>query len=215
MFTGIVQGKAQVKKIEKLPLLHQIQFTFPKNALNKIQVGASIAINGVCLTVIAFSLPEDNKDEPLPTATFDIMIETLNKTAIINLKQDDWVNFERAAKIGDEIGGHLVSGHIHGTCQLIKIQRPPNNTQLTFKVPEQWGAYFFEKGFIGLNGCSLTLSDVSDKSFSVFLIPETLSTTTFGSLSVGDKVNFEIDSQTQTIVDTIHAMKHIKILPTI
>ncbi len=202
MFTGIVQGKAKVVGIIKRPLLHRINFSFPTGSLDLIKVGASIALNGTCLTVV------DINDQSAPSiATFDVMMQTLSHTNLENLKEGDEVNFERAAKIGDEIGGHLISGHILGTCRVTSIQTPENNVIITFEKPESWGKYIFDKGYIGLNGCSLTIAEVTDDSFSVYLIPETLDVTVFGSIRVGDKVNLEVDAQTQTIVDTLYAMK--------
>lgn len=117
---------------------------------------------------------------------------------------------ERAAKFGDEIGGHLLSGHIFGMAQIDKIDLSSNNCAIFFKCAPEWTQYLFPKGYVALNGVSLTLVDVDPKGlFSVHLIPETLKRTTFGSSRSGDWVNLEFDSQTQAIVDTLHRMKKL------
>src|SRR5690606_2619528 len=107
------------------------------------------------------------------------------------------------ARIGDEIGGHLLSGHIHTTATIVDILRPENNVTLWFELPETWARYIFPKGYIAINGASLTIGEVEGNRFNVHLIPETLRATTFGKATKGQKVNIEVDSQTQTIVDTL------------
>ncbi|MEK7532799.1 MAG: riboflavin synthase, partial [Patescibacteria group bacterium] len=120
----------------------------------------------------------------------------------------DRVNIERSASLGDEIGGHLLSGHIMGTAEITDIDHSDNNHRVTFRAPREWMKYIFSKGFIALDGCSLTIVEVDKtaSTFTVWLIPETLRVTTFGFKKVGDKVNVEIDSRTQTIVDTVQAL---------
>jgi riboflavin synthase len=115
------------------------------------------------------------------------------------------VNIERAAKDGAEIGGHPLSGHIDCVCEIAEIQRPENNCVMTFQVPRAFVGYIFTKGYIGLNGTSLTVSNVDKKSatFQVWFIPETLRVTTFGEKKKGDKINLEIERGTQVIVDTV------------
>ncbi len=141
------------------------------------------------------------------------MQETLRLTTLGDLKPGDRVNFERAARIGDEIGGHLLSGHVHTTADIVAIDRPENNCTLEFEVPEAWARYIFSKGYIAINGCSLTIGEVRGNRFNVYLIPETLRATIFGDVSVGDRVNIEIDSQTQTIVDTLARMGYDRPAP--
>lgn len=156
----------------------------------------SVAINGTCLTV---TRQEGHR------LYFDAMQETLRLTTLGDLKPGDETNFERAARIGDEIGGHLLSGHIHTTATIVDILRPENNVTLWFELPETWAKYIFPpKGYIAINGASLTIGEVEGNRFNVHLIPETLRATTFGKATKGgQKVNIEIDSQTQTIVDTL------------
>ncbi|MCP5161818.1 MAG: riboflavin synthase subunit alpha [Hahellaceae bacterium] len=198
MFTGIVQGKAKIISVSEKPGLWQLKIQFPDLALNNIKQGASIAINGTCLTVVSFDQL---------TCCFDVMQETLRLTNLSTLKPGSLVNFERAAKIGDEIGGHLMSGHIHTQAQIDQIIRDSHNCTLWLATSSEWLKYIFPKGFAGLNGCSLTIGEVKPSRFSVHLIPETLAMTTFGEIRQGEWVNLEIDPQTQAIVDTIERMQ--------
>lgn len=194
MFTGIVQGIATIDEITSLPGLSTLAVRFPEEKVEGVSIGASVAINGTCLTV---TRQEGN------TLFFDAMQETLRLTTLGELEAGATVNFERAARIGDEIGGHLLSGHVHTTATIVEIERPENNVTIWFDVPEAWMRYIFPKGYIAINGASLTIGEVRDNRFNVHLIPETLRATTFGTAQTGDRVNIEIDSQTQTIVDTL------------
>jgi riboflavin synthase len=135
------------------------------------------------------------------------MQESLDRSTLGNLRVGAKVNFERSLKFGQEIGGHLLSGHIDFSAQITKVDTPPNNHQITFAAPADWMRYIFPKGYVALNGASLTVArcDKGAGTFEVCLIPETLRLTTFGSLRAGDRVNVEIDRQTQVIVDTVTA----------
>ncbi|HEA51032.1 hypothetical protein LCGC14_0751960 [marine sediment metagenome] len=194
MFTGIVQGIAVVEKVTSATGLSTFAIRLPDTSTAGINIGASVAINGTCLTVTR---------QAGNTLFFDAMQETLSLTTLGDLVPGDAVNFERAARIGDEIGGHLLSGHIHSTAQVVDILRPENNVTLWFEIPEQWARYIFPKGYIAINGASLTIGEVDGNRFNVHLIPETLRATTFGAIDERTRVNIEIDSQTQTIVDTL------------
>ncbi|MCG7199223.1 riboflavin synthase subunit alpha [Marinobacter pelagius] len=194
MFTGIVQGIATIDEITSLPGLSTLAVRFPEEKVDGVTIGASVAINGTCLTVTR---------QEGSTLYFDAMQETLRLTTLGDLESGDTVNFERAARIGDEIGGHLLSGHVHTTARIVEIERPENNVTIWFEVPDEWIRYIFPKGYIAINGASLTIGEVRDNRFNVHLIPETLRATTFGTAETGDRVNIEIDSQTQTIVDTL------------
>ena len=198
MFTGIVQGKTSVIEIKEHTTenFRSIWLEFPSEHLDKLSRGASIAINGTCLTVRDFDLDSS-------TIQFDVIEESLSKTNLGTLKIGSIANFERAAKIGDEIGGHLMSGHISTTVQLIEKISTDANVELVFSKPAQISDYLLDKGFVGLNGCSLTLGNITETTFSVFLIPETLEVTTFGEIEEGELVNLEVDPQTQAIVDTV------------
>lgn len=201
MFTGIVQGQARVVAVDKRPGLSTLVLEFPKERVQGIEIGASVSINGTCLTVTR---------QQGAQLYFDAMQETLRLTTLGDLKEDDHVNFERAARIGDEIGGHLLSGHVHTTATVLRVEASENNLTLTFQVPKAWMKYIFAKGYIAVEGASLTIGDVTEDTFNVHLIPETLRVTTFASLAEGERVNIEIDSQTQTIVDTLARMGYDK-----
>ena len=166
----------------------------PEDMAGGLQTGASVAHNGCCLTVTE----TDGR-----TARFDLMAETLDKTNLGRLKAGDLVNLERAARFGDEIGGHLMSGHITATTEILRIERTEHNTTMHFALPAALKPYILPKGFVGLDGCSLTIGSVGEDSFCVHLIPETLRRTLFGTRQAGDTVNLEIDPQTQAVVDTI------------
>ena len=195
MFTGIVKGFFSVVRIEKYNELNRITVLLPSALLENLVIGASVAINGCCLTVAAF----DQK-----SASFDVMKETLRVTNLGALTEGDKVNVERAARFGDEIGGHLLSGHIHDTVEIDEILKEENNVTIYFRFDTQWQDYLLPKGYASLNGCSLTIGEtVEEGRFCVHLIPETLKVTGFGSAVVGDRVNLEIDSQTQAVVNTV------------
>ena len=166
----------------------------PEDMAGGLQTGASVAHNGCCLTVT---------EANVRTARFDLMAETLDKTNLGRLKAGDLVNLERAARFGDEIGGHLMSGHITATTEILRIERTEHNTTMHFALPAALKPYILPKGFVGLDGCSLTIGNVGEDSFCVHLIPETLRRTLFGTRQAGDTINLEIDPQTQAVVDTV------------
>ncbi len=194
MFTGIVQGMARVVSIDKKDNFqtHVISLESPLN--EGLSIGASVAHNGCCLTVT-------NIEGSL--VSFDLMQETLRLTNLGEVQVGSMVNVERAAKFGDEIGGHTMSGHIMCLATITDVIDTPNNKTIWFEVAPEQMKYVLAKGFIGLDGCSLTIGEVSDNRFNVHLIPETLQRTLFGNRKIGDKVNVELDSQTQAIVDTV------------
>lgn len=194
MFTGIVQGTATVVNTTLKNQFMQLTLAFPPAHCANLKTGASIAINGTCLTITAFS---DNKIQ------FDLIMETLKVTNLGRLQPGDRVNFERAARIGDEIGGHFLSGHIHSQVTISQIEEPADNRIIWFKTTPEIIKYILPKGFVALNGCSLTIGEVDNNRFNVYLIPETLSVTLFSQAVVGDAINLEIDSQTQAIINTV------------
>ena len=195
MFTGIVQGMGRVVLIEQpAPDFRRHTVELPEHMAHGLQTGASVAHNGCCLTIAAANGRQ---------AAFDLMDETLAKTNLGRLETGDMVNLERAARIGDEIGGHLMSGHITCTAAITRIDRGAHNTAMWFALPAAVRPYILPKGFVGLDGCSLTVGDVSDTEFSVHLIPETLQRTLFGTRQEGDTVNLEADPQIQAVVDTV------------
>lgn len=198
MFTGIVQNKAPIRWEADTENLKTLSLPLSDQQLNGLTIGASIALNGTCLTV---------KRIEAGRAWFDIMMESLRVTNLGELNDGDLVNVERAARFGDDIGGHVMSGHIHATVPVVDVERPDNNCIIWFGLTPELRSYLFPKGFVGLNGCSLTIGEVRDDRFNVYLIPETLAVTTFGEVAVGQRVNLEIDAHTQAIVDTLHRMR--------
>ena len=195
MFTGIVQGTAKIVSIDEKPNFRTHVVALPEHMLAGLETGASVAHNGCCLTVT-----EINGDQ----ISFDLMKETLRITNLGDVKEGDLVNVERAAKFSDEIGGHLMSGHIMTTAEVSKILTSENNKQIWFKIQDPTlMKYVLYKGFIGIDGISLTVGEVTATRFCVHLIPETLERTTLGKKRLGDRVNIEIDPQTQAVVDTV------------
>ncbi|GMH35140.1 hypothetical protein BSKO_03008 [Bryopsis sp. KO-2023] len=201
LFTGIVQGTATVKAIEESQDFKSLEVEFPGGVVDAVSIGSSVALNGTCLTV---TKQQGN------VLGFDVIVETLRATNLGDLTEGEQVNFERAARLGDEIGGHNVSGHIHCTAKITEVQQTENNKRLSFEVPSQWMKYILPKGYIGVDGCSLTIGEVEGNSFSVYLIPETLRATVFGGRKVGDSVNIEIETQTQAIVDTVERVLAVR-----
>lgn len=193
MFSGIVQ--CLVKVVQKITREGGVTFVLDLGSLAKdVKIGASVAVSGVCLTVVKI-------DGNL--LSFDLMQETLDKTTLGDLKEGDGANVERSVKFGDEIGGHRVSGHVTGVATIVNIETPPNNMIVTLQGNAAWMDAIMPKGFIAIDGCSLTVVDVKDDTFTVHLIPETLRVTTFGAKGVGDRVNIELDPETVTIVETV------------
>ncbi|MCT4716859.1 riboflavin synthase subunit alpha [Enterobacteriaceae bacterium H18W14] len=195
MFTGIVQGTATLVSIDEKPNFRTHVIEMPEAMLPGLELGASVAHNGCCLTVT-----EINGNR----VSFDLMKETLRITNLGELVVGDSVNVERAAKFNDEIGGHLMSGHIMTTAEVAKILTSENNRQIWFKIQDKTlMKYILHKGYIGIDGISLTVGEVTASRFCVHLIPETLQRTTLGSKKLGNRINIEIDPQTQAIVDTV------------
>ena len=196
MYTGIVRACLPIASIEKLDNLSRFSIIFSDELLFELEPGASVAVNGVCLTV----------SEILEGSVFfDAIKETLELSNLKYLEKGTLVNLERSAKADAEIGGHPISGHVVGTAEVAAIEKPVNNYRLTFSSEKPWLKFIFEKGYLSVNGCSLTVAEVNRKAqqFSINLIPETLSRTNFRLLQVGDEVNVEVESQTQTIVETV------------
>lgn len=183
MIIEIARGEASLSFV--------IQMTDLAVGLRK---GASVSVSGVCLTVV---------EAEGELVQFDVMGETLQKTNLGLLEVGDDVNLERSYHVGDEVGGHIVSGHVSTTATIASIQKTEENFVIEFKMDPRWSEYLFPKGFIALDGCSLTLVDVMKDGFSVHLIPETLRLTTFANKKVGDKVNVEPEAQTVTMVETV------------
>jgi len=199
MFTGIVQAVATVSVLVDKPGLRSFTLAFPRGFCDGLEIGASVSVDGVCLTVTGL-VGED-------AANFDVMQQSLSLTTLDALKVGSRVNVERAARDGAEIGGHPLSGHVDFQAVLASVRNPENNHVMRIAVPSPWMRYIFPKGYIAVNGASLTVSDANRAEgwFEVWLIPETLRMTTFGEKAVGAALNIEIERGTQVVVDTIRA----------
>ena len=194
MFTGIVSGKGYVHKIIKSKDYISLIIKAPKGFSKNLIKGASVSVNGVCLTV---------KKDKTDILEFDVIEETLQKTNLKNLSKSSRVNLERSMTTKTEIGGHLVSGHIHGTGEVLKVINRQATKDLQIKIPTSLREYFFYKGYVALNGCSLTIGKVLKTSFYIHLIPETVSVTTFKDIKQGDLINIEVEQATINTVETV------------
>ena len=196
VFTGIVERTGIVTKIVHSKNLSKLTVQTSTEFCQDIKIGASVCVDGVCLTICTI----DNDK-----LKFDIMMETLSVTTFDAIKEEDIVNIERSMKLGDEIGGHLLSGHVSSTVKISKIETPENNHILTFQTSSDVLKYIFPKGYVALNGVSLTIGEVDKvkKTFNVYLIPETLRLTNLQNKLIGNRINIEIETQTRNMVDTI------------
>ena len=197
MFTGIVSGIGNLKKIIKCEDYISLIIQAPKGFAKNLSKGASVSVNGVCLTV---------KKGRTDLLEFDVIEETLKKTNLKNISKSSKLNLERSMTANTEIGGHLVSGHIHGTGEVLKVINRKDTKDLLIKIPAELREYFFYKGYVALNGCSLTIGKVLKSSFYIHLIPETVSVTNFKEIEKGDLVNIEVE---QTTINTVETVKRV------
>lgn len=197
MFTGIVQGMATIDSIDDREGLRTFGLMFPSGFCDGLAVGASVSVDGVCLTVT--QLLSAN------AASFDVMLKSLDLTTLGGYARGGRVNVERAARDGAEIGGHPLSGHVDFHAPLVAVRRMDNNRVLRIGIPPDFRKYVFAKGYIAVNGASLTVADVNRDEgwFEVWLIPETRRATVFEQKQAGDALNVEIDRGTQVMVDTV------------
>ena len=195
MFTGIVQGMGRVVEIETAEGICRLTVDLGPHA-EGLQDGASVANNGTCLTV---------SDIDGSRVRFDVIAETMHLTNLGSLSAGNPVNIERSLRFGDELGGHVLSGHVSGTATVCEIIAEGDNRTMWFEVDASLMPYLLWKGWVALDGASLTVSGVDRDThrIAVSLIPETLERTTLGRVSVGDSVNLEIDAHTQAIVHTV------------
>ena len=188
MFTGIITDIGRVLEIrQKGDLWAKIACSYD---VAGIDIGASIACDGVCLTVV------DLGTAPEPWFSVDISAETVSKTSI---GRNGWapgkrINLERALKVGDELGGHIVSGHVDGVAEVISVTGEGDSTRVRFRAPADLARFIAPKGSVALNGTSLTVNEVEGREFGVNFIPHTKEATTWGEVAVGDAVNLEIDT---------------------
>lgn len=193
MFTGIVAGTGTIREMSGEEVI-RIVIDFQSVTTNNLETGASVSIDGTCLTVVQINSPN---------ISFDVIPETLEKTTLGNKSAGSPVNLERALKMGDELGGHLLSGHILGMGEITERIQGKENLDLRISCPNHIMKFVQEKGYIAIDGISLTIGNVDETSFYLHLIPETIALTTIGTKQIGEKVNIEVDSMTQTIVTTV------------
>ena len=191
MFTGIVTDIGKVLELEQRgDLRARIGTSYD---IDGIDIGASIACNGCCLTVIALGRDPQN--------WFDVEIsaESVGLTNIGDWRQGSRLNLERALKVGDELGGHIVSGHVDGVAEVIAMKDEGDSTRVTFRAPEALAKFIAPKGSVALNGTSLTVNEVEGATFGINFIPHTKQATTWGEVKVGDRINLEIDTMARYV----------------
>jgi riboflavin synthase len=188
MFTGIVTDVGEILSIEdRAEGLRQLVIGCAYDSAS-IDIGASIACSGVCLTAVA-AAKTGNRD----SFTVDAAAETLALTTVGRWQKGTRINLERSLRMGDELGGHLVSGHVDGLATVVSREDLTDMARFTLRVPQPLKRFIAQKGSVALDGVSLTVNEVVDDTFSVLIIPHTLSVTTFGALKAGDAINLEID----------------------
>jgi riboflavin synthase len=193
MFTGIITDVGEVLDVvQEGDLRARISTSYD---VTRIDIGASIACDGVCLTVVALG------QTPRPWFDVQISAETVNLT---NIGRNGWVagkrlNLERALRVGDELGGHIVSGHVDGVAVLVAMRDEGDSTRMTFEAPEGLARFIASKGSVALNGTSLTVNEVDGRTFGVNVIPHTKAVTNWGQMAVGDAVNLEIDTMARYV----------------
>ncbi len=186
MFTGIITDTGEVRAIEKRGDTHIVIATHYD--VTTVAIGASIACSGVCLTVVAKGNSEDRWFSVTASG------ETLSKTTVGSWKSGDPVNLERPLRLGDELGGHIVAGHVDGVAELVGLKSEGESLRMVFDAPEDLARFIAPKGSVALNGTSLTVNAVQGRDFGVNFIPHTRTHTTWGDVRVGDLVNIEIDT---------------------
>ena len=187
MFTGIITDIGRIEAIEMKGYLRaRIGTAYD---MTRVDLGASIACDGVCLTVVA-------KGQGAEAGWFDVDIsaETVSKTNLDTWAMGRAVNLERALRVGDELGGHIVSGHVDGVAEVVAMQEDGASTRVTLRAPQSLARFIAPKGSVALNGTSLTVNDVAGCDFGINFIPHTKAHTTWGRTQVGDRVNLEIDT---------------------
>lgn len=191
MFTGIITDVGHVLELEKQGDLRARIGT--RYDVDGIDIGASIACNGVCLTVVALGRTPQN--------WFDVQIsaETVGATNVGGWATGTRLNLERALKVGDELGGHIVSGHVDGVAEVVALRDEGDSTRVTFRAPDALARFIAPKGSVALDGTSLTVNEVAGQDFGINFIPHTKTATTWGSVAVGDLINLEIDTMARYV----------------
>ena len=197
MFTGIVAASCEVVSTDQGEEVRSIVVDL-SGYDDDLEIGASVAIDGVCMTVVS-AIDGHVRFEAIP--------ETLERTTIGLLKQGSQVNIERSLRMGDELGGHILSGHVMTTARILQRTQKGEGIDLLIEHQVETKPYILEKGYVAIDGMSLTVGEVEDEGFNLHIIPETLRITTIGAKAEGDLVNIEVDSRTQAVVDTIRSME--------
>ena len=197
MFTGIVAASCEIVSTDQGEEVRSIVVDL-SGYDDDLEIGASVAIDGVCMTVVS-SLDGHVRFEAIP--------ETLERTTIGLLKQGSQVNIERSLRMGDELGGHILSGHVMTTARILQRTQKGEGIDLLIEHQVETKPYILEKGYVAIDGMSLTVGEVEGEGFNLHIIPETLRITTIGAKAEGDLVNIEVDSRTQAVVDTIRSME--------
>ena len=193
MFSGIVQTVGKIESIKDKNYIKTIRIETHGDYLEDIAIGQSVSVDGVCL-----SLVKKNNEY----CEFEAVEETINRTTLGRYKQGTKVNLEKSLKFGDTVGGHFVSGHIHTRGRIVEVELVGESKNILVEIEEKWIKYLTEKGYISVNGASITIGKVSKNTFYVHLIPETLKTTNLDELIYDNYVNLEFDQTTIAIVDT-------------
>ena len=191
MFTGIVTDVGRIVDTRITGDLRARIAT--RYDVSGIDIGASIACDGVCLTVVALG------DQPENWFDVEISAETVSKTNVGAWAPGKRVNLERALKVGDELGGHIVSGHVDGLAEVVRVVPEGGSVRVVFRAPDALARFIAPKGSVALNGTSLTVNEVSGSEFGVNLIPHTQEVTTWGEVAVGDRVNLEVDTMARYV----------------
>ncbi len=201
MYSGITRGLFDVIHVDKQTGLTKYIVKLNDELIDGVEIGASINIDGVCQSVIHINHNE---------VTFQAIAETLQRTTLNDLYVGRKVSVEKSLCYGDVIGGHEIAGHVIGTATVKEIHPSENNLTLVLQCPKEWLKCIFIKGFIAVDGSSLTVGEINrnESTFKIHLIPETIRVTNFGNKKVGDKVNIELDFKTQAIVQTVERILH-------
>ena len=195
MYTGITRGLFEVTRVERAPDLLVYEVDLGAELSAGLEPGASVSIDGVCQTVVRLDGTR---------VTIEAIRESLERTTLGELAVGARVSVERSARVGDELGGHDVAGHVIGTGEIVEVRREGNDVGLAIAVPATWMRYILPKGFVAVDGSSLTVGEVDPAGrFRIHLIPETLRRTRIGAKRVGERVNIELDPRTVAIVDTV------------
>jgi riboflavin synthase len=195
MYSGITRGLFSVVALEPRDGVTRFSVELSPELAHDAQIGASVAVDGVCLTLV---------ERTGTRLSFEVIAETQSLTTLGEMHVGRKVSIERSAKVGDELGGHDVYGHAIGTGKIVKTERVGEQLDLTIEVPASWMKFILHKGFVALDGSSLTVGDVDPAGrFDVHLIPETQRLTNFANKRVGDRINVELDPRTVAIVETV------------